>query len=719
MVRARGRRAGSSDQDIERGHGCGVVGSSEREVGTKAGDWRNVLSYQDFLERKSQLGSMDGFEPVWLPDFLFDFQRALVEWNIAKGRSATFADCGLGKTPMQLVWAENVVRKTNKRCLIITPLAVGAQTKGEGDRFGVECSRSRDGKLDTSKIVITNYEKLHLFDSNDFVGIACDESSILKNFAGETKKAVTRFMLKLPYRSLWTATAAPNDYVELGTSSEALGELGYTDMLNRFFTASENAAHHRMEKMKREGCYFGKDYLDQKQGNHFAKLSFRVSQTINQWVLKGHAHEHFWRWICSWARACRKPSDLGFPDGDFILPPLTEREHIIEPSKSADGMLFTLPAFGLNAEREERRRTLKERCEYVAKLVDHKDPAVVWCHLNPEGDMLEDIIPNSIQVKGGDSDEYKEAVVDWFCGNKCICNAPMFRSKLAAWQRDLVDIGKNCIGNIANSALEKLASGNKEIDRTGKNTCADTTKKIQNDSDLRQGCLLENAKEGTADTGMTRNLGEQFLPQPKPIESSTQLVEPTRCLENTKRRSRHTKKRLPAKAGSVPSVGQPMEQTSEDTGSTLTTATKQESTGECSAQIAILDSESSEIIQNYLSGQRCICGHKNGNRKLISKAKIFGWGLNLQCCAHVVTFASHSFEQYYQSVRRCWRFGQKRPVTVDIVATTGEKYVRENMVRKAEAATQMFEQLVKHMNQSLNMKRTRNDQPSIQKPSWL
>ena len=424
---------------------------------------------------------------------------------------------------MQLVWAENVVRKTNKRVLIITPLAVGAQTTAEGDKFGIECVRSRDGKLD-GKIIITNYEKLHLFYPKDFVGMAADESSILKNVAGEIKKAVTRFMLKLPYRSLWTATAAPNDYVELGTSSEALGELGYTDMLNRFFTASENAAHHRMEKMKREGCYFGKDYVDQKQGNHFAKLSFRVSQTINQWVLKGHAHEHFWRWICSWARACRKPSDLGFPDGDFILPPLTEREHIIEPSKPADGMLFTLPAWGLNAEREERRRTLKERCEYVAQLVDHKDPAVVWCHLNPEGDMLEEMIPGAVQVAGADSDEKKE------------------------------------------EAFEGFAKG-------------------------------------------------KF-------------------------------------------------------------------------------------------------------RVLVTKSRIGGFGLNWAHCNHVVTFATHSWEQFYQSVRRCWRFGQKRPVTVDIVATTGEKYVRENMVRKAEAAAKMFDRLVFHMHEAQSVKREyRQIKPEV--PAWL
>lgn len=482
------------------------------------------MTYQEFIEHKSQIGGQSGFEPVWMPDFLFDFQKALIEWSIRKGKAAIFADCGFGKGPMQLVWAENVVRKTNKRVLILTPLAVGAQMVSEGDKFGIEVSRSRDGSLGESKIIVTNYEKLHLFNSDDFGAVSCDESSILKNFSGETRKAVTRFMLKVPYRSLWTATAAPNDYVELGNSSEALGELGYTDMLSRFFTASENAAHHRMEKMKREGCYFGKDYLEQSQSNHFAKLSFRVSQTINQWVLKGHAHQHFWRWVCSWARACRKPSDLGFPDGDFILPPLTEKEHVIEPSKPADGMLFTLPAFGLNAEREERRRTLKERCEYVAKLVDHKRSAAVWCHLNVEGDTLEKIIPDAIQVQGSDSDEVKE-----------------------------------------------------------------------------------------------------------------------------------------------------------------------------------------EALTGFANGQI---------RVLITKSKIAGLGLNWQHCNHVVTFASHSYEQFYQSVRRCWRFGQKLPVQVDIICTTGERYVLDNMLRKAEQAAKMFEQLIAEMNDAQSVKREYR-KATVNFPNWI
>ena len=471
-------------------------------------------SYVDFIDRKSQLGDMAGFDPLWLPDFLFDFQKALVEWAIRKGRAAIFADCGLGKTPMQLVWAENVVRKTMRPVLILTPLAVAGQTVREAAKFDIPIARSHAGEV-RSTIVVSNYERLHYFNPDDFAGVVCDESSILKHFTGATQSAVTRFMLKVPYRLLCTATAAPNDYIELGTSSQALGELGYSEMLSRFFKQSDNKMH-RMQQIK--------DQRREKLNNHFGKLSFRVHQQIGQWHLKGHAATPFWQWIASWARACRKPSDLGFSDAAFVLPPLVERAHTIMPDRPPDGMLLTLPAIGLNEERDERRRTLKERCDLVAELVNHDQPAVIWCHLNIEGDRLAQIIPNSRQVRGADTDEQKE-----------------------------------------------------------------------------------------------------------------------------------------------------------------------------------------EAYAAFASGEL---------KRLIIKPKIGAWGLNWQHCNHVVTFASHSYEQYYQSVRRCWRFGQERPVTVDIIATEGERRVQENMARKAAAADQMLAELVTHMNEALHLSMTQQ-QTNVEIPGWL
>jgi len=186
------------------------------------------MNFVDFIRSKSQTASEDGFEPVWVPSFLFDFQAELVTWAVRKGRASLFEDCGMGKTPQQLVFAENVVRKTNKPVLILTPLAVTKQTVREAEKFGVDAQYSPNGKPHRG-VTVTNYEKLHMFDSSDYAGVVCDESGILKSFDGTTRAEVTKFMRTMPYRLLCTATAAPNDYTELGTSSEALGHLGFMD----------------------------------------------------------------------------------------------------------------------------------------------------------------------------------------------------------------------------------------------------------------------------------------------------------------------------------------------------------------------------------------------------------------------------------------------------------------------------------------------------------
>ena len=473
-----------------------------------------MMDYDQFINRKTHLSGEFGFDPSFMPDAAFPFQRHLIEWAVNKGRAAVLADCGLGKTMMQLAWCENVARHTNKRVLLLTPLAVGAQTVREAERFGMIAIRSMDG-APKAGITVTNYEKLHLFSPDDYVGVCADESSIIKHAKGQTQKDLTRFMVKMPYRSLWTATAAPNDYTELGTSSEALGGLNHSEMLKMFFRQMDQKTTDQYER-KIAGL--------EKAGKHFAKLSFRVSQAMNGWRLKGHAHDHFWRWVCSWARACRTPSDLGFSDDGYNLPPLIEREHIVTPATPPDGMLFTLPAFGLKEERDERRRTLQERCRLAADLVNHDRSAVIWCHTNAEGDMLEGMIPGCVQVSGKSTDDEKES-----------------------------------------------------------------------------------AFLGFAD-------------------------------------------------GSI--------------------------------------------------------------RVLIIKPKIGAWGLNWQHCNHVVTFATHSYEQYYQAIRRCWRFGQASPVTVDIIASEGEVRVRENMIRKADQAGRMFSELVHHMGNALKQEREfKTITPKL--PNWI
>lgn len=460
-----------------------------------------IESYRSFLSRKAQEGSLQGFESRWMPDFLFGFQQSLVGWNLRHGRSASFADCGLGKTPMQLVWAENVARHTGKPVLILTPLAVAGQTVREAEKFSIEARKSNGEVRRDDWIVVTNYEKLHHFSPGDFGGVVCDESSAIKAFNGRRRAQVTEFLRTIPYRHLCTATAAPNDYTELGTSSEALGHLGLTDMLTRFFVNDQNNVSTK---------------------RHYATQN---GERASKWRFKGHAQDPFWRWVCSWARTCRKPSDLGFSDDGFDLPPLVEREHVVKARSLAPGLLFPVVAEGIKEEREERRRTLRERCETVADLVAHDRPAVVWCDLNDEGDLLEDLIPDARQVKGAQSEEEKE-----------------------------------------------------------------------------------------------------------------------------------------------------------------------------------------EIYEAFASGDL---------RVLVSKRKIGAWGLNWQHCAHVVAFATHSWEQDYQSVRRCWRFGQKNPVIVDRVATEGEAGISKNLARKAAAADRMFDALVANMAGAQALAKTNIYTNPLEVPLWL
>lgn len=465
-----------------------------------------MSGYQEFLARKAQIGTDDGFYPVWMPDFLFDFQQSLVEWAIRKGRGAIFADCGMGKTPMQLVWAENVVRKTGKPVLILTPLAVAQQTRREAEKFNIEASVSADGKVRPG-INIANYEKLHYFDQSAFAGAVCDESAILKSFDGVRRQEITEFMRRMEYRLLCTATPSPNEYIELGTSSEALGYLGYMDMLSRFFKNNQGSSI--------------KPHVSRDKGKNFRALDEGA-----KWRFKGHAEGPFWKWVCSWARAVRKPSDLGFEDRAFVLPPLIERQHMVDAKSMPDGKLFALPAVGLQEQREERRRTIAERCERAADLVKTTGkPAIVWCHLNDEGDLLEKLLPDFVQVSGSDDDDAKE---------------------------------------------------------------------------------------------------RKFM--------------------------------------------------------------------------AFVDGSA---------------------RGLITKEKIGAWGLNFQHCAHSVSFPTHSFEGYYQSIRRCWRFGQRRPVVADIVTTEGEKSVLANLQRKSAAADKMFAGLIEHMNQSMGIDRSIHFTKQEALPSWL
>lgn len=328
-------------------------------------------SYLDFLHKKAHSTGYFGFDPVFMPDGLFDFQKHLVEWSLKKGRAAIFADCGLGKTFMSLTWAQNVAMKRGGRVLVLTPIAVGFQFRQEGERVGIECNISRDGQP-KGDITITNYERLHLFNPSDYVGVVCDESSILKNYKGKTQRAVTEFLKKMPMRLCCTATPAPNDPIELGTTSEAIGDMGAMDMLGTFFKNNEKSLHPA--------------FIDSK------------------WTFKPHAEKPFWKWVSTWARAIRRPSDMGFDDGKLTLPRMDVNEVVLDRSDPLPGMLFSVPAVGRMEELAERRVTVKSRCEKVAELVMDHDCSVVWGSLNDETDLLHEMIPDSVNIKGGKND---------------------------------------------------------------------------------------------------------------------------------------------------------------------------------------------------------------------------------------------------------------------------------------------------------------------------
>ena len=287
---------------------------------------------------------------------------------------------------MELAWAENVHRHTGKPVLLLTPLAVGFQIVTESEKFGHDAAMSRSGKP-TAAITVTNYEQAHKFDPSDFGGVVCDESSAIKAFDGTTRAVVTELMREMPYRLLGTATAAPNDYLELGTSSEALGELGYMDMLSRFFVNDARTSTHRLMANQRA------------KGSHTSNGAYRF---------KGHAEQPFWRWVSSWARAIRKPSDYGYSDDAFHLPALREVLHVVESSTQRDDQLFDTVAIGLAEERAELRRSLPDRCEKAAELMSGDEPGVAWCQLNDESAMLTRLIDGAVEVSGSDSPEAKE-----------------------------------------------------------------------------------------------------------------------------------------------------------------------------------------------------------------------------------------------------------------------------------------------------------------------
>ena len=310
---------------------------------------------------------------IELIDGLFPHQIDLVRWALRRGRAAIFADTGLGKTRMQVAWADVVQRETGGDLLILAPLAVAKQTIAEASACGVTITHAHDASEVRPGINITNYDRLHKFDAARFVGVVLDESSVIKHHTSKTLQALLDAFSRTPYRLCATATPAPNDWTELGTHAEFLGIRSRAEMLAEFFV------------------HDGGD-----------------TQT---WRIKGHARQIFWRWVASWGVMLRSPAALGHEASAYNLPPLSVHQHTIESEHSQEetGYLFAMEAADLMERRNARKASLAARVQECAALVNASDePWVVWCDLNAEGDALREAIPGSVEIRGSDTDDVKE-----------------------------------------------------------------------------------------------------------------------------------------------------------------------------------------------------------------------------------------------------------------------------------------------------------------------
>tara|TARA_Y100000310_G_scaffold49909_1_gene46083 strand:- start:161 stop:2356 length:2196 start_codon:yes stop_codon:yes gene_type:complete len=330
------------------------------------------MNYTEFINDKWKHTTPTGIVAQHTPDQLFPFQKQIVGWSLSRGRSCIFADCGMGKTPMQLAWADEIPG----RVLIVSPLAVAQQTVRESEKFGIESRYSRSDENDC--ITITNYEMLKNFDPDRFTGIVIDESSILKSYDGKMRTSIIDFASQIKYRLACTATPAPNDFMELGNHSEYIGSLSRKEMLSKYFVHDGG-------------------------------------RTSN-WRIKGHALKEFWRWVSSWAIAISKPADMNDHIAGFELPELIMNNIYIELPEDiheSQGTLFPVPVTTLNEQRSARRGTIDERINECKRLIEEKpnEPFVVWCELNTESDRLEKELIGSVQISGSDTLEYKEQML--------------------------------------------------------------------------------------------------------------------------------------------------------------------------------------------------------------------------------------------------------------------------------------------------------------------
>jgi superfamily II DNA or RNA helicase len=339
--------------------------------------------YSDFLDSKLRLHGSLGIDPSAADTSgLFPHQRALTEWALRKGRAAIFADTGLGKTRMQLVWADAIHKAMGGDVMILAPLAVAEQTVREGAEIGIHVTHARDMTDCNPGVNITNYDRLHRFDARGFYGVVLDESSIIKHHDARTLALLLDAFGHTEYKLCATATPAPNDWVELGTHAEFLGICSRAEMLAEYFVHDGGSTQN--------------------------------------WRLKGHARADFWRWVASWGAMIRSPADLGFDDSLYRLPPLHVEQITVESdAEPAPGELFTTEAQTLSDRRKARRESLRYRVSSAADLANSIDePWIIWCELNDEGEALRNAIPGAVEIRGSDTTSHKERALSDFASGR-------------------------------------------------------------------------------------------------------------------------------------------------------------------------------------------------------------------------------------------------------------------------------------------------------------
>jgi len=576
------------------------------------------MNYEQFIASKAIVSQPCGFEPMPIPENRFQFQRDVVGWAVRRGCAALFEDCGLGKTVQQLDWAQQVATKCGD-VLILAPLAVAQQTVREGQKFGIEVNHVSEQSEVKPGISVTNYQKLHKFDAAHFKGVVLDESSILKSFDGKYRTDLIERFARTPYRLACTATPAPNDYMELGNHAEFLGIMKREEMLAMFFT------HDGGETSK--------------------------------WRLKGHAEDEFWKWLCSWAVNLRRPSDFGYDDGDFKLPPLVLHEHVVESTQKMDGYLFAMPASSLSERRDARKESLPERIEVSINLIG-------VCVENSEQKKSESSITETTTEPTGEDGKGVE------------------RRKI----KSIVGDAKNTpqTKRIGTSKKGSLKTINEPIQESESSRESENT-----DSRLKSSIPCLNPKESCAQSadGLTskdRLISRSSITATQPEELG-EYCAPTVItgLVNSKTIQTSSLKHTNTLSQLEPWIvwcNLDCEQRA-----------LEKAFGSLAFSIfgSLSESEKEERLTAWLNGDRPI---------LIGKPSMMGYGLNLQRCSNVLFVGlSDSYEQYYQAIRRCWRFGQKKTVNAHLVISSLEGAVLANLKRKEADSTEMANQMVKHM----------------------